>query len=100
MVAFDAGNLLAVGKAIQTDYPKVRIIFAADNDPTKGNPGVTKAMEAAKAVGGIYTFPAEWADFNDVYVKGPEAVRQELGRASWELSAILRRALRVFNIGD
>lgn len=59
--AFDAGNLMPVGKAIRKKYPKARIVFAADNDrmtmtPIE-NPGVTKAREAADAVSGRVSIP-------------------------------------------
>lgn len=61
IAAFDAGNLLPVGKAIRKKYPEARIVFAADNDrmtmkPVE-NPGVTKATEAAAAVGGLVAVP-------------------------------------------
>jgi putative DNA primase/helicase len=59
--AFDAGNLLSVSKAIRTKYPKCRIIICADNDRyTKipvDNPGVTKAKEAATAIGAGIAVP-------------------------------------------
>ena len=62
-VAFDAGNLTAVAKALREKYPDQKIIVCADNDRfTLGNPGVTKAREAAAAVGGavvVPEFPAE-----------------------------------------
>jgi len=57
-VAFDAGNLLPVAQALRGLYPAVRIAIAADNDAaTPGNPGVTKAREAALAVGGVVVVP-------------------------------------------
>lgn len=57
-VAFDAGNLLPVAKALREQYPDLRIIIGADNDiATDGNPGVTKATEAAKAVGAHLCIP-------------------------------------------
>ena len=52
VIAFTCGNLLAVGKALRARYANARIVFAADNDEaTTGNPGVSKAMEAAFEIG-------------------------------------------------
>lgn len=57
-VAFNAGNLRAVAKALRAKYPALRLILAADDDvATPGNPGLTKATEAARAVGGYLTKP-------------------------------------------
>ena len=51
-VAFDAGNLIHVAKALRSKYPGTTLIVAADDDvATRGNPGRTKATAAAKAVG-------------------------------------------------
>lgn len=62
-VAFDAGNLLAVGRALRELYPAARLVFAGDDDPTKpGNPGRTKAEAAAVALGGVAAFPVVPAD--------------------------------------
>jgi putative DNA primase/helicase len=52
-VAFDAGNLMAVAQALRMKFPKIKITLCADNDAaTPGNPGLTKAQEAAIAIGG------------------------------------------------
>ncbi len=54
----NAGNLLEVAQALHSKYPKLRLILAADDDDfTDGNPGITKATEAARAVGGYLTKP-------------------------------------------
>lgn len=68
VVAFDCGNLEPVARALRAKYPTVRITFCADNDiATPGNPGLTKAREAARAVGGAVAVPPEpYNDFNDV----------------------------------
>ena len=51
VVAFDAGNLKPVALAFRTAFPKAKITICADNDlNTEGNPGVTKATEAAQAI--------------------------------------------------
>lgn len=57
-VAFNAGNLLAVAKAMRQKFPSLRLILCADDDSqTPGNPGLTKATEAAQAVGGLVAIP-------------------------------------------
>lgn len=83
-VAFNAGNLLAVAQALRGKYPKLQITVAADDDHrTEGNPGLTKAREAAKAVGGKLAVPKlpegrgeKDSDFNDLHrLAGLEAVK-------------------------
>jgi len=64
-MAFTAGNLLAVGLVLRQRLPDAEIIFCADNDTTAGNPGLTKATEAAAAVGGSVAVPPIHGDFND-----------------------------------
>jgi putative DNA primase/helicase len=66
-MAFTAGSLLAVAKTVREKLPKAKIILAADNDTrTKDNVGLTKATEAALAVGGLVAVPPiPDADFND-----------------------------------
>lgn len=67
-VAFDAGNLLSVALALRTRYPLMNIILCADNDVnTHGNPGLTKAREAAAAIGARLAVPPIAGDFNDLY---------------------------------
>ena len=67
-IAFTANNLLAVGQIIRKHLPTSKIIFCADNDKnTKGNPGITKATEAAAIVGGFVASPPLAGDFNDYY---------------------------------
>lgn len=62
VVAFDAGNLSAVAKALRAKYPDLKMVIAADNDTeTEGNPGLTKARAAAKAVGGRVVIPLQTA---------------------------------------
>lgn len=73
-VAFDAGNLKAAALALRERFPGLRLILCADDDYlTEGNPGITKATEAARAVGGVMVAPSfgdkrpEGAtDFNDM----------------------------------
>lgn len=89
-VAFNAGNLLAVAKTMTKRFPDARLVIAADDDAgTPGNPGITKASEAALAVGALLAMPdfgdsrPEGAtDFNDLAkARGVEAVRVCIGRA-------------------
>lgn len=73
-VAFDAGNLEPVARALRLRYPFAKIIIAADNDT--GNPddpdnvGVASARRAAAAVGGSVAFPPVKGDFNDLACRG------------------------------
>lgn len=74
-VAFNAGNLLPVAQVLRTQYPDAHLIICADDDTsTMGNPGLTKAREAAQAVGGFLAVPEFGADrpdgasdFNDLH---------------------------------
>jgi putative DNA primase/helicase len=57
-VALDAGNLVNVSKLLKQKLPDKDFIICADDDAgTKGNPGITKAKEAATAVDGIVAVP-------------------------------------------
>ncbi len=82
-VAFNAGNLIAVAKIMRKKFPSSTIVLCADDDfKTMGNPGLTKAEEAANIVDAVIAFPEfnedrpDWAtDFNDMMqLKGLEAV--------------------------
>lgn len=56
--AFNVGNLAPVARALRAKYPYLRIIVCADNDTmTPGNPGLTRAWEAARAVDGWVATP-------------------------------------------
>lgn len=86
IIAFDAGNLLSVAQAVRAQKPQARIVLAADNDmDTQGNPGLTKAREAAEAIGAALTAPdlpkGKGSDFNDLHqARGLDAVREQLAR--------------------
>lgn len=84
VVAFNAGNLGPVAKIIRKRFPERSITIAADNDlATPGNPGVTKATEAALAVVGLIAVPPGQGDFNDLAADaGIDAVRAALGAAT------------------
>jgi len=58
-VCFNCGNLLAVARALRAKFPRLRFVICADNDTgTPGNPGLTAAYQAAKAVGASVAFPS------------------------------------------
>lgn len=86
-VAFDAGNLGEVARALRRAYPGVRLVLLADDDhATRGNPGVTKARAAAQAVHGLVAIPRfqssapeRGTDWNDLHVnEGLATVRAQL----------------------
>jgi putative DNA primase/helicase len=56
-VCFSAGNLQPVARALRMKFPTMKLIVCADNDLTPGNPGVTFATQAARAVGGFLAVP-------------------------------------------
>jgi len=74
VIAFDAGNLRPVAENIRASYPDAKIIIAGDDDHlTEGNPGRTKATEAARGVNGFLAVPVfpnnrgpKDSDFNDL----------------------------------
>lgn len=58
-VAFDAGNLETVARALRGKFPRMRLILCADNDTaTVNNPGLRYAEAAARAVGGFLAVPS------------------------------------------
>lgn len=81
-VAFNAGNLEPVARALRAKYPCLSIVIAADDDwrtkdPKTGeicNPGLAAAKQAAAAVGGLLAMPdfsglprgERDTDFNDL----------------------------------
>jgi putative DNA primase/helicase len=57
-VAFDAGNLGSVAKALREKHPDLQLIVCADDDhQTAGNPGLSKATEAALSTGALLAVP-------------------------------------------
>lgn len=74
--AMSAGNLLEVARYIREKAnPERQIIIAGDDDRrTRGNPGRTAAIDAARAINAMVVFP-EWpddapahlSDFNDLH---------------------------------
>lgn len=87
-VAFDAGNLAHVVRALRGRYPAARLLLCGDDDAataarTGKNPGREKATEAARLARGVAVFPvglpadgSGGSDFNDLHARaGLEAVR-------------------------
>lgn len=57
-VAFDAGNLEPVARALRGKFPGLAMVICADNDTeTPGNPGLSAATKAARAVGAALAVP-------------------------------------------
>lgn len=92
VIAFDCGNLLAVAKKIRAALPDACIVLAADDDyRTEGNPGITHAIDAAKAIGGMLATPRWYGDrpekstdFNDLHIdEGLQAVAECLHGADY-----------------
>ena len=79
VVAINCGNLLPVCQVLRHHLPKVRIVVCADDDRDVvlpngiKNPGLTKAVEAARAIRGRIAIPRFMGgtDWNDLH--------QELG---------------------
>ncbi len=104
VVAFDAGNLLPVAKAISKKYKGAKLLICADDDYlTGGNPGVTAASNTALAVSGAYVAPIfavdragrKLTDFNDLQaLEGIGAVRAQiearLSALGWSSVSALR----------
>lgn len=74
LAAIDAGNLKAVAIAARNRWQSAELVIAGDNDRlTAGNPGASKAKDAAIAAGALLALP-EWSedapfhltDFNDL----------------------------------
>jgi len=72
LAAMNANNLRPVAEVARSHWPHVDLVICADNDrATRGNPGLTKAREAANAVGARLAVPEFTADevgtdFNDL----------------------------------
>ncbi len=76
--AMNAGNLLRVAQLLRAKLPDAAMTICADDDTvTDGNPGLTRAREAAIAVGALLAVPdfgsdrpAGATDFNDLHMIG------------------------------
>ena len=100
-VAFNAGNLDAVTRALRQAHPHERLITCVDDDfETPGNPGLTLASTAARERGALIavrTFGAGRAtgetDFNDLHrTQGLDAVRAALNATALPADEDLDRA--------
>ena len=92
IVAFDAGNLVAVAQAVRERHPNATIVIAGDNDhklesKRQGNVGKERAEDAALAVGGFVAVPqftetqkrAGLTDWNDLAnAEGDKAVLKQM----------------------
>lgn len=76
LAAIDAGNLKTVAMQARNKWPSAELVIAGDDDRlTLGNPGATKAKDAALASGAMLATP-QWpvdapihlSDFNDLAV--------------------------------
>lgn len=71
--AMNAGNLLSVAQLLRARHPGRHLVIAGDNDRhTKGNPGKTAAINAARAIGAEWMVPdfpdhLPGTDYNDRY---------------------------------
>jgi putative DNA primase/helicase len=90
VVAFNDGNLLSVARAMRDKLPDVEIVICADDDyRTDGNPGLTKAKEAAAQIGAKVAIPEfgknrpeKATEFNDMLLHlGLDRVRERLQAA-------------------
>jgi putative DNA primase/helicase len=88
LVAFNCGNLKAVAEMARDQYPDREIVICADDDAkTAGNPGLSKATEAALAVKAKLAVPkftnqTGGTDFNDLAASGGmEVVKAALAAA-------------------
>lgn len=97
VAAFDSGNLPAVAKALHAKFPDKPFIIAGDDDRHQvishgTNAGRTKAVEAAKAVGGKAIFPTfapgEVAYPDTLPAITPQAYRKHT-QAAGELKALI-----------
>lgn len=91
VVAFDAGNLEEVSKALAEKYKGIEITVCADNDRYKdNNVGLECAKKAALAVNGKLAVPQftkeeqarKLTDFNDLHkAQGLDAVTRQVSQA-------------------
>jgi putative DNA primase/helicase len=90
LVAFNAPNLRSVAEWARQRYPDRKFIICADDDiRSEGNPGLTHAQKAARAVRGFVAVPTfgdnredDQKDFNDQYAAlGAKAVRTAVDAA-------------------
>ena len=105
VMAFDCGNLLPVAQALKAAFPSgVEFIIASDDDwKREGNPGRTKAREAALAIGARLAVPDFSAfgehrkegdsDFNDLHRL--DRSRSSVLEGCWAVYSCIERAAYV-----
>lgn len=89
VAAMNCGNLKVVSETLRVKWPEREIIIAADHDVwTDGNPGLTKATEAANAICARLAVPqfadvsTKPTDFNDLQkLAGPAEVKRQIEAA-------------------
>ncbi|MEW8548587.1 MAG: AAA family ATPase [Candidatus Thiodiazotropha sp.] len=88
--AFSSGNLKPVAQALRRKLPDIKLVVCADDDSkTEGNPGITSATEAARAVNGYLAAPnfgnkrpEGTSDYNDLCRHvGKDAVKTSVAAA-------------------
>lgn len=88
IVAVDTGNLKPVAETVREQHPHHTIVIAADDDThIVGNPGRSKAEEAARSISGFLAVPDFGSDrpdgatdFNDLaQLRGQDAVKKCIG---------------------
>lgn len=96
VVVFSASNIMPVARGWRVSFPDRQIIICADDDSeTPGNPGLTKATEAANAIAGVVVVPdfgadrpENMTDFNDLMrLRGPDTVTAQIqaARTQWQI---------------
>ena len=90
-VAFDAGNVPTIARAMRELFPAATLLICADNDQwakDKKNDGIHYARQAASSANAILVVPqfeslaTKPTDFNDLHaLEGIEAVREQIGAA-------------------
>jgi putative DNA primase/helicase len=106
--AMNSGNLLEVANAARERWPQREIIIAADNDQfTDGNPGLTKATAAARAIRAKLAVPqfndvgSKPTDFNDLAIaEGLDAVREQIGSAQGPTEADTENSQQTADVPD
>ncbi|NCT56936.1 MAG: DUF3987 domain-containing protein [Legionella sp.] len=90
-VAFNAGNLLAVAAIMREKFPELTLILCADDDfKVDGNPGLSRATDAALHINGLLAVPIFDAnradnktDFNDMAaLYGLKSVQKAIAHAN------------------
>lgn len=97
VAAFNSGNLAAVAGELKRRHTDKAFVICGDEDRgTEGNPGRTKAEEAAKAVMGTAVFPRfqstseKLTDFDDLLrAEGIDVVREQLLGVRAEKAAVI-----------